>query len=91
MARPVKNTGTCAARECDRPAQVRGLCFAHYQRPSESAVRYQGRNVGKVCDEVECINPAAVRGKCRLHYNRLRRAERVLEELDRREPSRRRT
>jgi hypothetical protein len=84
MARPVKNTGPCAARECDRPARVRGLCFAHYQRPHDgSAIRHQARNVGKVCDEADCSNPAKKRGKCLLHYNRLRRTERVLEELGR--------
>jgi hypothetical protein len=87
MARPVKNTGPCAAQECDRPARVRGLCFAHYRRPQDgSAIRHQGRNAGRVCDEADCINPAKKRGKCRLHYNRLRRTERVLEEIAKREP-----
>lgn len=68
----------CSCVGCDRVAQSRGLCNAHYQRFKTqevfdpSPIREPGAWVnGGPCSVESCTRTAHVRGLCDRHYDRL--------------------
>ena len=72
------NWPACAVEVCDRPAAVRGLCLAHYQRkgrgaPMGTPIRSWSKRSGVICRVQGCsgsVKAHGASGMCSVHYNR---------------------
>lgn len=67
------NSAVSNCQHCERPAYVRGLCIAHYQRWREygNALEPSHKRVRGTCSE--CSEPSRAKGLCQPHYDKLRR------------------
>lgn len=72
--------GTCIIDGCEKTAQARGWCPAHYARwrqngdPGPAAVKpYRNQNVGKPCSVEGCERPISTLTYCIAHYARWRK------------------
>jgi 5-methylcytosine-specific restriction endonuclease McrA len=73
------SNATCCSPVCDRPAEIRGLCKAHYKRqaagqPIDTPVRNRRKadEPPASCAASGCGETARHRGLCSGHYQRLR-------------------
>ncbi len=68
-------TGTCRAEGCDRPAQRKGCCQAHYVRlfrgEKDALATPISTQTKKTCTLDGCSRTHVARGYCDLHYSRM--------------------
>lgn len=65
---------TCSIEGCGRPAKVKGMCGAHYQRTRNGVdLSLPLRESGRTCDVDGCDRPHDAKGLCGTHASRARR------------------
>jgi hypothetical protein len=83
MGRPKTNVGKCKINECEKNADVLGLCRMHYTRIYRHKDAYTTKKVDKYKDELcaigECGRKAYAKYLCEKHYDQVYRQKKKYE------------